>query len=103
MQPSDWNRQLNKEKYDDLSIHGYVINKNPTHGATHGTSVRQCMCYKAHEMVKEVRKHKSVVVTKTFWTDGTMMTDTASLCQILGGLRHRSFNTMKSQWKTFPT
>ena len=44
-----------------------------------------------------------VVVTKTFWTDGTMMTNTASLCQMLGGLRNRSFNTMKSHWKAIST
>ena len=31
------------------------------------------------------------------------MTNTASLCQILGGLRNRSFNTMTSHWKTIPT
>ena len=46
---------------------------------------------------------QKVVVTKTFWTDGTMMTNTASLFQILGGLRNVSFNTMKSHWKTIPT
>ena len=43
-----------------------------------------------------------VVVTKTFWTDGATMTNTASLCQMLGGLRNRSFNTMKSHRKTIP-
>ena len=32
-----------------------------------------------------------------------MMTNTVSLCQILGGLRNRSFNTMKSHRKIIPT
>ena len=40
-------------------IPGYVIEKNPTHGARHGPSVRQCMYYKAHDMLKKARKHKS--------------------------------------------
>ena len=31
------------------------------------------------------------------------MTSTASLCQILDGLRNVSFNTMESHWKTIPT
>ena len=31
------------------------------------------------------------------------MTNTSSLCQILGGLRKASFNTMKSHEKTIPT
>ena len=32
-----------------------------------------------------------------------MMTNTASFCQILGGLRNRSFNMMQSRWKIIPT
>ena len=103
MQPSERNRQLNKERYDVLSIPGYVIKKkNPTHGDIHGPSMRQCMYYRAHEMLKKARKHKGGAY-KTFWTDVTMMTHTASLCRTLGGLRNRSFNTMESHWKTIPT
>ena len=59
MQPTERNRQLNKARYDLLSIPGYVIKKNPTYGARHGPSVRQCMCYKAHDMLVKARKHKS--------------------------------------------
>ena len=59
MQPSARNRQLNKERYDFLSNPGYVIEKNPTHGARHGTSMRQCMYYKAHDTLRKARKHKS--------------------------------------------
>ena len=44
-----------------------------------------------------------VVVTKALWTDGTMMTNTESLCQILGGLRNRSFNMTQSHWKIIPS
>ena len=102
MKPTERNRQLNKARYDVLSILGYVIKKNPTHGARHGTSVRQCMYYKAW-YAEEKPASTKVVITTTFWTDGTMMTNTASLCQILGGLRNRSFNTMTSHWKTTPT
>ena len=40
--------------------------------------------------------------TKPFWKDGTMLTNTVSLCQMLVALRNRSFNTMKSQRKTIP-
>ena len=37
---------------------GNVIKKNPTHGAWRGPSMRQCMNYKAHDMLKRARKHK---------------------------------------------
>ena len=42
-----------------MSIPGYVINKNPTHGARHGPSVRQTMYHKAHDMLRKARKDKS--------------------------------------------
>ena len=44
-----------------------------------------------------------VVVTKPFWKDGTMMTNTASLCQISGGLRSRSNNMTQLHWKIILT
>ena len=44
-----------------------------------------------------------VVVTKPFWKDGTMMSNTVSLCQISGGQRNRSFKMMQLHWKIIPT
>ena len=41
-----------------LSIPGYVIKKNLTHGAKHGASERQRMCYKAMEMLQKARQPK---------------------------------------------
>ena len=58
MQPSERNRQLNEATYDVLSIPGYVIKKNPTHGASNGPSMRQYMYYKAHEMLKKSPEEK---------------------------------------------
>ena len=57
MQPSERNRQLDKARYDVLSIPGHVIAKNPSHGARHGPSLRQYMCHKTHEMLKKAHKH----------------------------------------------
>ena len=59
MQLTERNRQLNKARYDVLSISGYAIKKNPTHGARHGQPMRQCMYFKAHDMLRKARKHKS--------------------------------------------
>ena len=59
MQLSERNRQLNKARYDVLSIPGYVNKQNPTHGAGHGPSERQTMYHKAHDMLRKAREHKS--------------------------------------------
>ena len=59
MQPTERNRQLNKATYEVLSVPGYVIKKNPTHGARRGPSVRQTMYHRAHDMLRKARKHKS--------------------------------------------
>ena len=90
MQPTERNRQLNKARYDVLSIPGNVIKENPTHGARHSTSMRQCTYYKAHEMLKKAPKHKSGGYENTL--DRWHIDDTAKPCQILGALRNRSFN-----------
>ena len=36
----------------------YQKKKNPTHGARHGKSMRQCMYYKAHDMLRKTCKYK---------------------------------------------
>ena len=77
--------------------HQLRYQKNLTHGARHGPPMRQCMYYKAHDMLWKARKHKSG------GKDGTRMTNTASLCQMLSGLRNRSFNMMQSHWEIIPT
>ena len=69
MQPSERNRQLNKARYDVLSIPGYVIKKNLAHGVRHGPPMRQCMYYKAHEMLKKAQKNSAI----RFWKGGIKM------------------------------
>ena len=59
MQATERNRQLNKARYDVLSIPGYGIKKNPTHSARYGPSIRQCKYYKAHDTLRKARKLKS--------------------------------------------
>ena len=56
LQPSERIRQLNKERYDVLSIPNFVIKKNPFHGARHGPSMRQKIYHKAHNMLKKARR-----------------------------------------------
>ena len=57
----------------------------------------------SHGDVAESSPSPSMVVTKPFWKDGTRMTITASLCQILGGLRSRLFSMTNLHWTTNPT
>ena len=71
-----------------------------THEVRRGTYMRQFTCYKSNEM-KKASKHNSGI-QKIFCKDVTMMTNTASLCQILGGLRNILFSMANLQWKTTP-
>ena len=101
-QPTERNRQLNKERFDVLSIPGYVLTKSPFHGARHGPSVRKTMYYKAHDVLRKARNNKNgncdIILER--WS---RMTNTESLCQILGGLRNISFNVTQLRWKIIPT
>ena len=40
--------------------------------------------------------------TKLTWKDGTAMTNTASLCQKMGGLKYKSINMTNLHWKISP-
>ena len=68
MQPSE-NRQTNKERHDALSIPGYVIKKNPNHGARHGPSVRQHMYFEARDMLRKAKKKKCTTILERWDTD----------------------------------
>ena len=57
--PPERHRQMNKKRFGVLSIPGYVIKKNPSHGARHGPSVRQTMLFKAHDMLRKARSNKT--------------------------------------------
>ena len=58
LQPSERNRQLNKERYDVLSIPNCVIKKNPSHGGLHGPTERQRIFYKVDNMLRKVLKNR---------------------------------------------
>ena len=49
----------NKERFDVLSIPGYATKKKPSHGARHGPSMRQTMCFNAHGMLRKARSNKN--------------------------------------------
>ena len=59
MQPPAMNRQHNQDRYDCLSIPGYVINKNRSLGTRHGQSLRQTMYHKARVMLRRAKLPKS--------------------------------------------
>ena len=94
--PSQRTNKLDKKSYDVLSMPGYVIKKNLAHGAKHGASERQRMYNKAKEILQKARQPKRC------GKDGTRMTNTASLCQMLGVLRCRLFSLTNLHWKTTP-
>ena len=59
MQPSAMNRKSNKDRYDSLSIPGYVIKKNQSRGPGHGQSMRQKMCHTASAMLRKAKLPKN--------------------------------------------
>ena len=65
LQPSERNRQLNKERFDVLSIPNYLIKKNPSHGARHGPTERHRIYHKAHNMLRKAHKRS----TTPYWKD----------------------------------
>ena len=58
LKPSQSTTKLDKKNFDALSIPGYVIKKNLTHGAKRGASERQRMYFKAKEMFQKARQPK---------------------------------------------
>ena len=65
---------MNNETVDVLSIAGYNINKNPSHGARHGPSVRQTVYFKEHDMLRKSRNKKSGDCVKLYWKEGLKTT-----------------------------
>ena len=53
--PTEKNRRYSKDRYDSLSILGYVIKKNQSRGPWHGPSMRQTMCHKARDMLRKAK------------------------------------------------
>ena len=54
MQPSE-RKQLNKDRFDSLSIHEYVMKKNQSRGPRHGQSMRQILYHKARDMLRKAK------------------------------------------------
>ena len=59
LQPTAMNRQYNKDRFDSLSIPGYVIKKNQSRGPRHGQSMRQIMYHKARDMLRKAKLPKN--------------------------------------------
>ena len=59
MQPTERNRQMNKERFAVLSNPGYIIKKNLSYGVRRGPSVRQTMYFKAHDLLRKARSNKN--------------------------------------------
>ena len=72
LQPSERKRQLNKERYYVLSIPNYVIKKNPSHGARHGPTEKQRICYRARNMLRKAQKKKCNTILERFQIDALL-------------------------------
>ena len=70
--PSSMNRLFNKDRYDSLSIPGYVRKKNQSQGPGHGQSMRQIMCHIARDIWRKAKLPKNSscdTVQETWHTD----------------------------------
>ena len=56
-------RQMNRDRFDALSIPHYVRKKGPLHGARHGNTERQRIYHAAHNAAKRAKKkgNKSIL------------------------------------------
>ena len=59
MQPTAMHRRYDKDRYDPLSIPGYVIKKNQSRGPRHGQSMRHTMYHKAKDMLRRAKHPKN--------------------------------------------
>ena len=59
MQPSERHRQLNKDRFDSLSIPGYVVKKDQSRGPRQGPPLRQTLYHKARVMLRKAKLPKS--------------------------------------------
>ena len=94
-------QKLDKQNFDVSSIPGYVIKKNLLRGAKHGASERQREYYKAKDMLQKARQPKHGGY-KPSWKDCSTMTNSASLCRKLGGLKNQLFSMTNLHWKITP-
>ena len=58
MQPTETSRQFNKDRFDMLSIPGYLIKENQSRCAGHGQSLRQTMYHKGRDMLSKAKNTK---------------------------------------------
>ena len=59
MQLTAMHRRYDKDRYDSLSIPGYVIKKNQSRGPRHGQSMRHTMYHKAKDMLRGAKHPKN--------------------------------------------
>ena len=99
MQLSERNRQLNKDRFDSLSIPGCMIKKNQSRGPTHDPSMRQTMYHKARDMLRKAKVPKNA---KLFWEVVSQMQSIKSHCPMKVGQKRKSDSTTHLSWKTIP-
>ena len=66
------NRQYNKDRYDSLSVPGYVLKKNQSRGPRHCPSLRQTMYHKERDMLRKAKLPENgscETVLESWYTD----------------------------------
>ena len=102
MQPTETSRQFNKDRFDMLSIPGYVIKENQFRGVRHGQSLRQTMYHKGRDMLSKAKNTKEWSLNKLFLKGGIRTQNIARICLNMDGQKNKSDNTTHSHWKTIP-
>ena len=68
----------NKDRYDSLSIPGYVIKKNQARGPRHGQSMRQIMYHKGRDMLRKDKLLKNgscETILERWYTDADRLSN----------------------------
>ena len=88
LQPTERNRQLNSTSCQfPATLSTWILPTVPNmdHLCGSARTAKYLICWRKPAATK-------MVTAKLFWKDGTRMTGTASLCQMLGGLKNISDN-----------
>ena len=99
MQPAEQNRHMNKDRFDVLSILGYVTKKDQSRGVSSRAINASDHVLQSMRYGQESQNPKIMVSAKLFLKDGIRMNNIARICLNMDGQEKKSNNMTHLHWK----